>query len=91
MRPSKTEGVANLLIIPYEGLRPAIPQYEAGRRVEPPVSVDSALKDVQPSDLAFEHLIGDSAHTSHMEAATAAALPPELPPAERRSRSRQGI
>ena len=35
--------ISNLLINPYEGLNPAIPQYAAGRRVEPPVSVDNAL------------------------------------------------
>ena len=32
-----------------------------------------------------------STHASHIPAATAAALPPELPPAERRSDSCKGI
>lgn len=31
------------LIKPYEGLKPATPQYAAGRRVDPPVSVARAL------------------------------------------------
>ena len=31
-------------IIPYDGFRPYIPQYAAGRRTDPPVSVPNALK-----------------------------------------------
>lgn len=34
----------DLLTIPYEGFSPTTPQYEAGRRTEPPVSVPRALK-----------------------------------------------
>lgn len=30
---------------PYEGLRPTTPQYDAGLRVEPPVSEPKALSD----------------------------------------------
>ena len=34
---------AYLLSSPYEGFNPTTPQYDAGRRTEPPVSVPSAL------------------------------------------------
>lgn len=42
---NKTAEMLYLLMSPYDGLRPTIPQYDAGRRVDPPVSVDNALQD----------------------------------------------
>lgn len=33
----------HLLTIPWDGFSPTTPQYEAGRRIEPPVSVPRAL------------------------------------------------
>lgn len=32
---------------PYDGLKPKTPQYAAGSRIEPPVSVPRALQDVR--------------------------------------------
>jgi len=40
---STEEACAYLLKSPYDGFNPTTPQYEAGRRIEPPVSVPSAL------------------------------------------------
>jgi hypothetical protein len=40
---STEEMCAYLLSNPYEGFNPTTPQYDAGRRIEPPVSVPSAL------------------------------------------------
>lgn len=73
--------MSNLLIKPYDGFRPAIPQYAAGRRVEPPVSVHKALKD-KFHEIQFS-CTQRLSYTSQRPAATAAALPPELPPADR--------
>lgn len=68
-----------LLTSPYEGLRPTTPQYEAGSRTEPPVSVPKALNiNVQ----SLKHCEIRSTYAVHIPAATAAALPPELPPAD---------
>jgi hypothetical protein len=35
--------MTNLLTIPYDGFSPTTPQYAAGSRIEPPVSVPKAL------------------------------------------------
>ena len=69
---------ARLLINPYDGLSPTTPQYDAGSRTEPPVSVPRALS------LFFNIRNNPQGRTdaSHIPAATAAALPPELPPAD---------
>ena len=80
---------AYLLSNPYEGFNPTNPQYDAGRRTEPPVSVPSALqKDISSTRYKLENVLADA---SHSPAATAAALPPELPPAERPSLSPNGL
>lgn len=74
---------------PYEGLRPTIPQYEAGRRVDPPVSVPSALMDLSPSiSDEKEPSPRSQTHAQAIPPATAAALPPELPPQLRFSLAR---
>ena len=72
----------DLLMRPYEGFKPVIPQYDAGRRTEPPVSVPSALGLAECCANSISWLT----HASHIPAATAAALPPELPPADLCSR-----
>ena len=55
-----------------------MPQYEAGSRVDPPVSVPSALEIYI---FATPLRICRNTHAKHIPPATAAALPPELPPA----------
>lgn len=65
--------------MPYEGLSPTTPQYDAGRRTDPPVSVPSALDSWCKAKQVKQ---GDITYASHIPAATAAALPPELPPAD---------
>ena len=66
---------------PYDGFRPTTPQYEAGKRVDPPVSVPSALA---PSLMSTSRQVkqDNEPHARHIPDATAAALPPELPPAD---------
>ena len=43
-------GHAYLLRIPYDGLSPTTPQYEAGNLTDPPVSVPNALSFMMPQE-----------------------------------------
>ena len=79
---SAYETTPHLLTIPYDGLNPTTPQYDAGNRIEPPVSVPSALFQNQ-SSASLNRPSEKRTHASQRPIATAAALPPELPPAYR--------
>lgn len=65
---------AHLLTRPYDGFKPYMPQYEAGNRIEPPVSVPNALQSRQYTFARIErHNIRETHATSHSRGATAAA------------------
>jgi hypothetical protein len=66
-----------LLTIPYDGLNPQRPQYDAGNRIDPPVSVPRALANAWS---VYNRTYDYATYASQRPAATAAALPPELPP-----------
>jgi hypothetical protein len=58
--------------------------------VDPPVSVESALQEEFELIELLIGVIGRETHAKHIDEATAAALPPELPPADLCSRLRHG-
>ena len=60
---------------------PTTPQYAAGSLVDPPVSDAKALQFPHTISRRRIFAYDKKAYTRHIPAATATALPPELPPA----------